>query len=255
MEFIYITKRQADILHFLIEKYIEKAEPISSGLIEEISCFNVSAATIRNELQELSRKRFITQPHVSGGRVPTDKGYRFYVDNLPNSGDLLDIRWQKKINSALANISNEPREINKTVAKLLSDLSENVVITGIADEDDFYKTGLANLFESPEFREINKIFRLTSFFDEFDKVFNDIEKEFFGHFSDDDTFEDINVFIGKENRHPGIKDETVMTAKYNLPSNLIGSLTLIGPTRMHYEKNISMIRYTTEKLNNLTRKI
>ncbi|MEK7138666.1 MAG: hypothetical protein AAB799_00615 [Patescibacteria group bacterium] len=250
---MHITERQVDILNFLIEKYIEKAEPISSGLIEEISCFNVSAATIRNELRELARKRYITQTHISGGRIPTDKGYRFYVDNLLNSGDL-DFRWQKKINSVLAHISNEPREINKTIAQLLSDLSENVVIAGIANEGDFYKTGLANLFESPEFREINKIFRLTCFFDEFDRMFNNIEKEFFGQFSNDDTFEDINVFIGKENHHPGIKDETVMTARYNLPSNLVGSLTLIGPTRMDYKKNIGLVRYTTEKLNNLTRK-
>ena len=250
-----ITGRQANILNFLIEEYIEKAEPISSGLIEEISSFHVPAATIRNELQELTKKRYITQLHTSGGRVPTDRAYRLYVDNLIESDDFdIHSNWQKKVDAALVGLS-DPRDINKTVAQLLSDLSENVVITGIATEDDFYKTGLAILFELPEFKEINKVFRLTSFFDEFDRMFGQIEKELFGAFVNVNNLDDMNIFIGSENRHPSIKDETVMTIRYNLPNHLVGSLTLIGPTRMDYKKNISLVRYTTDKINKLTRNI
>ena len=251
---MYITERQTNILNFLIEEYIQKAEPISSGLIEEISDFAVSAATIRNDLQELTRKKYIAQLHTSGGRVPTDRGYRFYVDNLLDCDDFnIQSNWQKKVDSVFASISGDPRDINKTVAQLLSDLSENVVIAGIAEEDDFYKTGLASLFERPEFREINKAFQMTSFFDEFDRMFDQIEKEFFGDLTGG-ILEDMNIFIGHENRHPSIKNETVMTARYNLPNDLVGSLTIIGPTRMDYKKNIGLVRYTTDKINQLTRK-
>ncbi|MDP3792483.1 MAG: DeoR family transcriptional regulator [bacterium] len=253
---MHITERQSDILNFLIEEYIYKAEPISSGFIEEISDLGVSAATIRNDLQELTKKKFIIQLHTSGGRVPTDRGYRFYVDNLINSEDLdINYSWQKRVDAVLASISSEPRDINKTIAQLVSDLSESVVITGIAEDDDFYKTGLASLFEMPEFREINKVFRMTSFFDEFDRIFDQIEKEFFGASKAVGDPEDLNIFIGHENRHPSIKDETVMTIRYTLPNNLVGSLTIIGPTRMDYRKNIGLIRYTTDKINQLTKNI
>lgn len=253
---MHITERQIDILNFLIEEYIEKAEPISSGLIEEMSDFNVSAATIRNDMQELTKKKYITQLHTSGGRIPTDRAYRLYVDNLFNLDDFeIKPNWQKRVDIMLASLNKNPRDINKTIAQLLSDLSENVVIAGVAEEEDFYKTGLASLFELPEFQEINKVFRLTSFFDEFDRIFDQMEREFFSGFYGNDGIEDINIFIGRENRHPAIREETVMTAKYNLPHNLVGSLTIIGPTRMDYKKNIGLVRYTTEKLNQLIRKI
>lgn len=269
MNHMHITERQSDILNFLIEKYIYKAEPISSSFIEEISDLDVSAATIRNDLQELTKKKYITQLHISGGRVPTDRGYRFYVDNHVNRGNThhgstelrgnteteLGKRYRIKIDNVLNNISDDPREINKTIAQLLSDLSENVVITGIAEEDDFYKTGLSSLFELPEFREINKAFRLTSFFDEFDRMFDHIEEQFFGDFYENNLEDSVNIFIGRENRHPLIKDETVMTARYNLPNDLVGSLTLIGPTRMDYRKNIGLVRYTMNKLNEMTKRI
>ena len=177
------------------------------------------------------------------------------MDNLINSDDLcIHSSWQKKVDAVLAGINSDPRDINRAIAQLLSDLSDSVVIAGVAEEDDFYKTGLAGLFELPEFREINKVFRMTSFFDEFDRVFDRMEKEFFGDLGGD-TFEDMNIFIGHENRHPSIRDETVMTARYNLPNQLVGSLTMIGPTRMDYKRNISLVRYTTDKVNQLTRNI
>lgn len=253
---MYITERQTNILSFLIEEYIEKAETISSGLIEETSNLDVSAATIRNDLQELTKKKYITQLHTSGGRVPTDRGYRLYVDNLLEADDYdAGSGWQKRVDDVLSKVKSDPRDINKTIAQLLSDLSDNVVIAGVAEDDDFYKTGLAGLFELPEFREIHKVFRLTSFFDEFDRVFDQIEKQFFRNFTENNNSEEMNIFIGRENHHPSIREETVMTARYNLPNDLIGSLTLIGPTRMDYRKNIGLVRYTTDKLNKLARQI
>lgn len=260
---MYISERQFSILNLLVENYIDRAEPISSGFIEKISGLDISAATIRNDLQELTKKKYIAQLHTSGGRVPTDKGYRFYVDNLyygntegdRNTEKKLERKYKIRIDKTLENIGDDPREVNKTIAQLLSDLSENVVIVGIADEDDFYKTGLASLFEMPEFREINKVFRMTSFFDEFDRIFDRIEKEFFGNPYENEMTDDINIFIGRENPHPLVKDETVMTARYNLPNDLVGSLTLIGPTRMDYRKNIGLMRYTTNKLNKLVKQV
>jgi transcriptional regulator of heat shock response len=253
---IMLTNRQEKLLNIIIDNYIKTAEPVSSKALVDSRLFDLSSATIRNEMHGLEECGFLIQLHTSGGRVPTDRGYRFYVDNLVNEDDFgIQPNWQKKVDAVLAHMSYDPRDINKTVAQLLADLSDNIVIAGIAEEDDFYKTGLASLFELPEFQEINKVFRLTSFFDEFDRVFKEIEKEFFRELYGARNMNGINVIIGRENRHPSIRDETVMTVKYNLPDQLVGSLTIIGPTRMDYKKNIGLVKYTTDKINKIVTQI
>src|SRR3989344_3959465 len=233
-----LSDRQEKLINIIIDEYIKTAEPVSSKALVKSRFFDLSSATLRNEMHDLETRGYLAQMHTSGGRVPTDKGYRFYVDNLIDSDDFsIQSNWQKKVDATLAVVSRDPRDINKTLAQLLSDLSDNIVIAGISEQDDFYKTGLASLFELPEFQEINKVFRLTSFFDEFDRMFGQIEREFFGGFNNNqddinphtkressllakDSLNSrsgvrVNVFIGRENHHPGIKDETVMTARYN----------------------------------------
>lgn len=241
---MYITERQGEILSYLVEKYIHTAMPVSSGLLEEICDLNVSAATIRNDLQELAKKRYITQLHTSGGRVPTDKAYRFYVDEIMEGENIYPTLATKRKIKEVISTANDAREINRAAANMLARLSENLVITNIVERDDFYKTGLASLFEFPEFKEFDKIFNLTSFFDNFESIFNKMERDFFSELSSD-----FRVVIGKENPLKNIQDETVILARYNLPDNFTGSLTLIGPTRMNYEKNIGLVRCVVDEIN------
>lgn len=236
------------LLASIIENFIKNAEPVSSKLLEKSGFFDLSSATIRAEMNELEGLGFLAHLHTSGGRVPTDRAYRFFVDNCLDEVSCGPSRKeQEKIKNTIRLTGNDPREINKAVAQALSDLSDNLVITGIAEEDNFYKIGLSNLFELPEFREFGRAFRLTSFFDEFEQLFNHIEKEFFA--------DDVRVFIGRENTVRDIRDETVMFAKYNLPHNHTGSITLVGPTRMDYAKNIGLIKYATQELNKLSKEI
>lgn len=75
-----ISKRQEKILDLLIKEYIDKAEPISSELLKKKSGLDVSPATIRNDLQELTEMGYINQPHTSAGRIPTEKGYRYFIE-------------------------------------------------------------------------------------------------------------------------------------------------------------------------------
>ena len=81
-----ITQRQKEILKSMVQEYIRSAQPVSSRLIERKYQLGVSSATIRAEMQKLTRKGYLFQPHTSAGRVPTDKGYRFYVDSILESG-------------------------------------------------------------------------------------------------------------------------------------------------------------------------
>lgn len=242
-----MTDRQALLLKLIIDEYIETAEPVSSKLLVNCGSFELSSASIRAEMSALEDAGFLTHLHTSGGRVPTDVGYRYFVDNFVNEKDCEpDIESKRKIKRVIGDMNDDPIDANKIVAQLIADLTNNLVIAGVPERDEFYKAGLSSLFEHPEFREVNEMFNLTSFFDEFDGMFERIERAFFGG-------DKIRVFIGQENPFLEIKNEAVLTAKYNLPRNYVGSLTLIGPTRMNYKKNIGLVKYTTDELNKRAR--
>lgn len=260
-----ISKRQEKLLDFVVREYVRTAKPIGSVLIADKSNLHLSSATIRNEMFDLEQAGYLSQLHTSGGRVPTDKTYRYFVNSLLEGEANLDLgtEYKNKIKRALrcqggcqgdALTSNrapsDPREINKIVARVLSNLSGNLVITGISEDEDFFKKGLAGLFEHPEFRENNKVFQLANFFEEFEEMFKFIEREFFNTLGMPRGVP-VQVMIGGENPFKQIRHETIMCAKYGLPGDYIGSLTLVGPTRMDYEKNISLIKYITEELNKL----
>lgn len=251
-----MTQRQGVLLASIIEEFIKTAEPVSSKLLEKSGFFGLSSATIRAEMNELEGLGYLAHLHISGGRVPTDFAYRFFVDKCVCPTDTnLGRKEQEKIKSSIRTAGNDPRNINRVIAQTISDLSDNLVITGIVEEDDFYKIGLSNLFEMPEFREFNRAFRLTNFFDEFEGLFDIIEKEFFSAANQyqEPAKSQVKVFIGRENPVKDIRDETVMFAQYNLPHDLTGSLTLVGPTRMDYAKNIGLIKYATNELNKISK--
>ena len=249
------TGRQEKLLDFIIREYVKTAKPVGSVLIAKKAGFDLSSATIRNEMGELEKAGYLTQLHTSGGRVPTDKAYRYYVNLLLENDVGLDpkAKDKDKIQKAFDNMPPDPREINKVVARVLSNLSENLVITGISQDEDFFKKGLVSLFENPEFKEFGEAFQLTRFFEEFEGMFQFIEREFFNTLGTPRGVP-VQIMIGKESPFRQIQHETVMCAKYGLPGNCVGSLTLVGPTRMDYEKNIALIKFITEELNKLINK-
>ncbi len=122
-----IAPRKQKILAAVIENYIACGEPIGSkSLMNED--LNVSSATIRNELADLTAKGFLVQPHTSAGRIPTEDGYRYYVDNImkPESPDE---RVKRYIQSRLRSCDDAPERILKTAGKILSELLSTVAVT------------------------------------------------------------------------------------------------------------------------------
>ena len=247
-----LSSRQVKLLDFIIREHVKTAKPVGSALIAKKAGFKLSPATLRNEMAELEKTGYLAQLHTSGGRVPTDKAYRYYVNSLLETKKNLNLETghKKKIKDALNGIPPDPREINKVVARVLSNLSENLVITGISQDQDFFKKGLVSLFENPEFKEFGEAFQLARFFEEFEGMFQFIEREFFNTLGAPRGIP-VQIMIGKESPFRQIQHETVMCAKYGLPGNCVGSLTLVGPTRMDYEKNIALIKYITEELNKI----
>ena len=250
-----LNDRQIKLIDFIIREHVKTAKPVGSSFISKKAGFKLSPATLRNEMGELEKAGYLAQRHISGGRVPTDKAYRYYVNLLLESEVGLDLKveYKNKIKQAFDNVPSDPREINKIVARVLSNLSGDLVITGIYKDEYFFKKGLVGLFENPEFKEFNKAFQLARFFEEFEGMFQFIEREFFNTLGVPHGVP-VQIMIGKESPFRQIQHETVMCAKYGLPGNCIGSLTLVGPTRMDYEKNIALIKFMTEELNKIIQK-
>lgn len=241
-----ITERQKKLLNIIIGQYIKNPEPVSSKALVKSGPFSVSSATLRHEMNELEGAGYLMQLHTSSGRVPTAKAYRLYVDNLMSGpGIYVPEATKNKIHKAINEAKNDPEELNKIVADIVSVLSENMVFTKIDETNRFYKTGLSSLFEFPEFREFDRVFNIASVFDQFERLFDQIEDEFIGI-----NRADISIYIGEENPIKNIKEEAVIVVRYPLPGNKMGSMTIVGPMRMNYEKNLGLAQCLVEEFKN-----
>jgi transcriptional regulator of heat shock response len=248
-----ITERQQKLLDFIVRRYVRTAEPVGSAQVVEKSNFEVSPATIRNEMQVLEEMGYLMHPHTSAGRVPTDKAYRLFVNGLLEQENFdIESSSKRKIDAAFNEVSSEPRQINRAVAQVLNELTDNLVIVNDSESDEFYQKGLSSLLELPEFREFHRMLQVTNFFDQFDEFFQQFERQFFREINQVQHFK---VFIGRENPFGAIADETMIHTKYQLPQGRIGSLTVIGPIRMDYEYNLGLVNYLADKVNELTERI
>lgn len=111
-----LDERKTKILNAIIRTYLETGEPVGSRTISKFSDLNISSATIRNEMSDLEELGYIIQPHTSAGRIPSDKGYRFYVDNLMEQKD----REVTEIKEFMIERTEKMEQVLKQVVKLLA---------------------------------------------------------------------------------------------------------------------------------------
>src|SRR5690242_947552 len=127
-----MTDRQKQILSAIVEQYAEVASPVGSNLLAKV--FNVSSATIRAEMAELERLGFITQPHTSAGRVPTDRGYRFYVNNLSEGKETSAERRGERALTARVQDSGVPERAIRNAVDTLVELTHNLGLATIGNQ-------------------------------------------------------------------------------------------------------------------------
>lgn len=334
-----LDERKRKILQAIIDDYIDTAEPIGSRTIARKHELGLSSATIRNEMADLEEMGYLAQPHTSSGRVPSDKGYRLYVDQLMQVHDL-NMDEIEKIKSAMETHINElsqlirqasavlsrftkytsmaitpqlktstikaiqvvPIEIGKAmvivvtnagiVRNCLVKVSESVMpdmlimlsnvlnskLTGLAieqvnvriikelerevgisgeillpilssaadlinqiDNTEVFIEGTTNIFNHPEFRDMVKARDFMNMLDEkaslCKMLFDSIESG------------GITIKIGSENDMSGIRECSLITANYNIADMFIGSIGIIGPTRMEYPRVISSMKYIRKLMN------
>jgi len=233
-----LSERQKTILNAIIQEYVATAEPVASGGLVRKYKLPYSSATVRNEFLRLDQDGFIVQPHTSAGRIPTDKGYRFFIgENLP------DPKSEKKIEKSfrpLRSINNE-FDFLRHASRILSELSGEFSIAGFLGKNMLYKSGIAEAFTDPEFAEEGRIHEFSELVDFLD---DDLE-DFFSR----EDFEEPRVFIGGENPIRGAQNYTMIFSSSPTQFGEEGVFGIIGPRRMDYNHNLSIFRAMQRLLN------
>lgn len=340
-----LDERKYKILQAIIRNYLETGEPVGSRTISKYTDLNLSSATIRNEMADLEELGYIVQPHTSAGRIPSDKGYRFYVDQmlvekereidelrdtLLEKSDKMDQMLQEAAkvlaNSTeytamvsspqihrnklkfiqlsrldagqiLAVIVMEGNVIRNTILPIDEELTDetllklnillNTNLNGLAveeinlvtiqnmkaqagihsdivadvidavaetikpdDELKIYTSGTKNIFKYPELADHSKASEIVSTFEE-KNMLSGLVKE---TLSTSIKNSEIQVYIGEETPIDGMKDCSIVTATYELDEGMKGTIGIIGPKRMDYEKVVGTVRSMLHQLDEIYKK-
>lgn len=231
-----ITLRQIDILDKLIGEYIKRAFPISSRFLKEKGGFDCSPATLRNDLAELAEMGFLEKAYLSSGSVPTDKGFRFFVDEILGVGE----RKQKSFVDIFEDIlekSNQEARAFYQIAEDLSRLSGNLGFVCQESQGVSWKEGWENIFREPEFADTDYLKSFTLFVEDFEKNLYNINLDEEGK---------VAVFIGKESP---FKPKSFSLVLGKPKGGIV--FAILGPKRMDFQKNIALIRGLVEAVEKI----
>lgn len=227
----YDTRRK-EVLRAVIELYLETARPVSSEALLERYGFDVSSATIRNVFQDLETKGLLTHLHTSAGRIPTDKGYRFYIDDLMDNIELS--KDEKKILEQFFSLNlRRGQDVFESASQLLSHFTHYVGLVNHQEQNTLYYCGLRYLFEQPEFKEIDAVHPIFRAIEE-DDLLQVMHRRF---------QQPIEVVIGKENGCKAVQSCSMIVCECEDSEGDIATLALLGPKRMAYKRVIPMMDY------------
>jgi len=230
---LFMEKRQENLLTLVIEHYIGSAEPVGSRFLVEKAGLDWSEATVRNELRLLEDEGFLTHPHTSAGRIPTTKGYEYYVAQL--NFDEFEASRQEDL--ALEKAFSGAKDYEaawKNVAKTLVELSNETVMIAFSPEKIYY-TGLSNLFQKPDFVEFQMVALVSQVFDHSEEYLPD----FFEAVS-----KELCYFLGDE--HPFGETLSVLSTRFGKGNQSL--IALFGPQRMDYKKNWRLLKKIKEMI-------
>lgn len=339
-----LTERQYKILEAIIRNYLETGEPVGSRTISKYTDLNLSSATIRNEMADLEEMGYILQPHTSAGRIPSDKGYRLYVDQMladktreveelketlleksdqmdrlleqtakalattteytalvsaPRGGNRIKFLQLSRVDSEhmLVVVVSEGNMIKNTIIEVNEELSDenilklnillNTHLNGLAMEEinlamitamksqagihseligdvidavaaaiktdeelKIYTSGTQNIFKYPELSDHSKASEIISSLEE-KTALRELVTE---TLSTDVEGSGIQVYIGEESPVEGMEDCSVVTATYELEEGMRGTIGIIGPKRMDYDKAIGTVRSMLHQLDRVYHK-
>ncbi len=222
-----MTQRQQEILRAIVEQYAEVASPVGSSLLAKV--FDVSSATIRSEMVELERLGYIAQPHTSAGRVPTDRGYRFYVNNLTEIPETAIERRAERALSARVDSGGLPDHTIRSTVDTLVELTHNLGLATIGDQ--LYMSGLSNLFGQPEFATGEHVREVARLLDNLEPWLRETAPN-----------EALSVYIGQENPIGRNSGCSLIISRFRSPYSDRSYIGVLGPTRQSYRGTMNLVQ-------------
>lgn len=238
-----LDARKQKILGAVVNDYLQRAEPVSSDAVREKYMRDISPATIRNEMAELEEEGFLKHPHTSSGRIPSDLGYRYFVNQLmklrglPQKEIEFMEREYKKAGKNIEELLHATLKIAATLSHLLA------VITAPKLPFKVLSSGLTNILKQPEFSDLEHMKNILSVIEK-----EDLIEHIIGESAKD---EDVTIRIGSEIKHKIIKDCSIVVSRYDLFGESLGTISIIGPTRMTYSKVTAVVDTVSKTLRNI----
>ena len=236
---VELTERQKSILDAVIREYVTMAEPVASEHVVRKYRLPYSPATVRNELVALDQAGYLAQPHTSAGRVPTDKGYRFFINHREvRSEENVPSREERAIRE-LSRLS-DPAEFMKQASRLMAHLTRNFVLAGFPEEELFYKSGISQVLREPEFSDFELLREFSALID---SIEDDITR-----WLGTGELDEPRTFIGGENPIRRARHYGMIISSLETPFEKESVILLMGPKRMDYEHNLAILKHFQEAL-------
>ena len=231
-----ITQRQKEILSQIIEEYAETAAPVGSMTMAKL--FGVSPATIRAEMARLEALGLVAQPHTSAGRVPTDAGYRFYVNSLENHG--IEPALERGAHALDVRVSSQSRA-DAAIRGAVDSLVELTGNLGLATIDgQLYLSGISRLFTQPEFVDTRRVQSVAKLLDNLEPWLREVAPG-----------EPLNIFIGQENPIGRNSEVSLIISKFRSPFSDKSYIGVLGPTRQNYSRVTALVRHAGNMLEEI----
>ena len=221
-----MTQRQEKILAAIVEQYAEVASPVGSSLLAK--AFGVSSATIRSEMAGLERQGYITQPHTSAGRIPTDKGYRYYVNSLSDTTHKMVTDRAERALAVRVGDGGVPERTIRNAVDTLVELTHNLGLATIGDR--LYMSGLSNLFGQPEFMLPGQVQEVARLLDNLEPWLQETAPN-----------QPLSVYIGRENPIGASAGCSLIISRFRSPYSDKRYIGVLGPTRQSYKDVMSLV--------------
>lgn len=232
-----MNERKKALFNTIFKEYIKTAQPVGSTLLVDKYSLGYSAATIRNEMMVLEKEGYLHQPHTSAGRIPTEKGYRFYLANFLAAKELVG-KERELIQRVIKRYKKDSELLLKSLAKLLAEISQRAIFLTFKPHSTYY-TGIANLFTQPEFQHVKLIKNVSEMIDQLDEVVIQLHK---------DIGKETKILLGREN--PFGNECGSVVGPYMLKGDK-GILGILSPIRLDYDHSLGLVNHICQTINQL----
>lgn len=231
-----MTERQIAILAAIIEQYAEVAVPVGSVTLAKL--FGVSSATVRSEMSILEEAGLISQPHTSAGRIPTDKGYRFYVNRIYEASETTVPQIDRSARAIEARVQTHVDRADRTIRSAVDSLVELTHNLGLATiGDELYLSGMGNLFSHPEFSSGSHAQSVARLIDNLEPWLRETSPN-----------EPLNVYIGSENIIGKTSGASLIISRFRSPFSNDSYIGVLGPTRQDYARTMRLVKHAGSML-------